>query len=65
VEAVRDGVTGFLVPPDNAEALISVLRKLLGDPGLRRRMGVAGRRWVVEEMNWDRTAQQMIEILEQ
>ncbi len=64
VEAVREGETGLLVPPDDPEALTRVLRDLLGDAALRRRMGRAGRRWVEEEMNWDRTAKGILRALE-
>jgi len=64
VEAVQEGKTGFLVPPNDPEALIQALRKLLTDPALRRRMGQTGRRWVEEEMNWDRAAREMLKALE-
>jgi len=63
-EAVRDGVTGIVVPPDDLGALADALLRLLHDPELRRRMGQAGRRWVEEEMNWDRAAHQMQAVLE-
>ncbi len=43
-EAVLDGVTGFLVPPDDPDALARGLLRLFRDPGLARRMGEAGRR---------------------
>ncbi|NOZ28443.1 MAG: glycosyltransferase family 4 protein [Chloroflexi bacterium] len=64
VEAVREGETGLLVPPDDPEALTRTLRDLLGDAALRRRMGQAGRRWVEEEMNWDRAAKGILRALE-
>lgn len=59
VEAVREGETGFLVPPDNLPALIEILSRLLADADLRRRLGQNGRHWVETEMNWDRAARQM------
>jgi len=62
-EAVQEGKTGFLVPPDDPMALAQVLQRLLGDAELRRRMGHAGRRWVEEEMNWDRVALQLAGVL--
>jgi len=42
-ELVADGETGLLVPPDDADALHDAMRQLLLDPGLRARMGAAGR----------------------
>lgn len=63
-EAVRNGETGLLVPPNDPEALAQALLRLFRDPELRQQMGTAGRRWVEEEMNWDRTAQQIREVLE-
>ena len=48
-QVVADGRTGLLVAPRSSEALGAALDKLLGDPGLRARMGVeAARRGVVE-----------------
>lgn len=40
---VRDGDTGLVVPPADAAALASAIARLLGDAGLRARLGAAGR----------------------
>jgi glycosyltransferase involved in cell wall biosynthesis len=40
---VRDGVEGFVVPPEDAGALAGALERLARDPDLRRRMGEAAR----------------------
>jgi glycosyltransferase involved in cell wall biosynthesis len=40
---VRDGVVGFVVPPEDADALARALERLARDPDLRRRMGEAAR----------------------
>lgn len=42
-EIVRDGVTGVLVPPGEAEPLTSAIARIAGDPELAREMGEAGR----------------------
>ena len=42
-EVVVDGVTGFLVPPRDPQALADAILRLLRDPELRQRMGEAGR----------------------
>jgi hypothetical protein len=41
---VVDGETGSLVSPDDPAALARAVTELLKDPGLRHRMGDAGRR---------------------
>ena len=48
IEMVEDGVSGYLVPPGDDPALGERLLALARDPALRRRMGEAGRRWVLE-----------------
>lgn len=63
-EAVIENETGLLVPPDDPTALEQSIARLLGDPGLRRGMGRAGRRWVEREMNWDRAGSQFMSIIQ-
>jgi glycosyltransferase involved in cell wall biosynthesis len=43
-EIVRDGETGLLVQPGEAEPLAAAILRVAGDPELGRRMGEAGRR---------------------
>jgi glycosyltransferase involved in cell wall biosynthesis len=45
-EVVKDGVTGYLVRPKDVQGLTAALCRLLGDSGLRKRMGERGRRLV-------------------
>jgi len=42
-EIVRDGQTGFLVPPDDVDALAKALLKLLTNLELAEQMGESGR----------------------
>ena len=65
VEAIQDGKTGLLVAPNSVEELSTAVLTLLKDEKKRQRMGQAGRRWVETEMNWDRTAQKFMELLDQ
>jgi glycosyltransferase involved in cell wall biosynthesis len=44
-DAVIDGVTGLLVPPERPLQLAAAFEKLIHDPALRRRLGTAGREW--------------------
>jgi glycosyltransferase involved in cell wall biosynthesis len=48
VDLVTDGETGFLVQPGDSLALQQAIERLLADPDLRRRMGQAALRKVVE-----------------
>lgn len=50
-ELTEDGRTGMLVPVGDADALLAALRTLIGDPGLRRRMGASGRQFVETHYN--------------
>jgi glycosyltransferase involved in cell wall biosynthesis len=47
-EAVRDGETGLLVPPEDPAALAGAIEKLLADEPLRHRLGEQGRGLVLE-----------------
>jgi glycosyltransferase involved in cell wall biosynthesis len=49
--------TGLLVPPDDPGALALAIGRLLDDPGLRARLGAAGRRRVMSRFTWQVTAQ--------
>jgi len=52
IEAVVEGVTGFLVNPDDPDELAGVLRTLLFGRELRRKLGKAGAQRVVSEFSW-------------
>jgi glycosyltransferase involved in cell wall biosynthesis len=38
-DAITEGETGFLVPPENAAALAAAILRLMNDERLRRRLG--------------------------
>jgi glycosyltransferase involved in cell wall biosynthesis len=44
-DAIKDGETGILVPPENVEALAEKMALLLGDSNLRIRLGKNGYVW--------------------
>ena len=52
-EIVRDGETGFLVPPGAPAALARRILELLDDAPLCSRMGASGRRIVEREFSID------------
>lgn len=47
-EVIRDGTSGFLVPPLDTSALATKVVQLLGDPAARRAFGMAGRAFAAE-----------------
>jgi glycosyltransferase involved in cell wall biosynthesis len=53
-EAVVDGVSGLLVPPQQPTALGKALEHLVSDPALRGRLGTAGRERVAAEFTLER-----------
>jgi glycosyltransferase involved in cell wall biosynthesis len=55
-DAVADGETGLLVPPDDPTALAHALGRLLEDQALRARLGAAGQRAATERFAWPRIA---------
>jgi glycosyltransferase involved in cell wall biosynthesis len=56
-EVVRDGDTGFLVPPHDPMALAAALRTLILDPALRARLSAAARKRVAEEFSAEHVRQ--------
>ncbi len=58
-DAVLDGVTGLLVPPEAPGPLAEAAIRLLNDAELRHRLGEAGRARVLREFTWERMADQL------
>jgi glycosyltransferase involved in cell wall biosynthesis len=63
----EDGKEGFLFPAGDENAFLAKLRLLLGDDGLRARMGAAGRGRAVstyaQEVVWRRLERVFLEVL--
>lgn len=62
IEAVLDGVTGFIVKPDDPAELALVLERILNDRQLRERTGVAGRLRAITEFGWAQRALMLYEL---
>ena len=62
--AVRDGVTGTLVPPRDPDALAGALAALIDSPGRRAQLGRAARRTAETEFGLDRRTGQFCRVLE-
>lgn len=63
-ETVRDGDTGFVVPPRDAVALADAITRTLGDPHQAAKMGAAGREEILKERSWEAFAKRIIELFE-
>jgi glycosyltransferase involved in cell wall biosynthesis len=61
-EVVEDGVTGFVVPPNDPRALRQKLVWLRDNPERRREMGEAARRRVLERFTWPSVVRNCLEI---
>lgn len=61
-ELVKDNVTGLLVPPKNAQALVKAMLRLANNPILREKMGRQGQRNALERFDINQIARQYEEL---
>jgi glycosyltransferase involved in cell wall biosynthesis len=61
-EAVIHEVTGLTSPPNDAPALACTLGRLQADPGLRARLGAAGRNHISTNLSSERVANDLIAV---
>jgi len=59
-ELIEDGVTGYLVPAGDAEAVADRIVRLLTEPGLAARMGEAARAHVASEFSVERMVEKTV-----
>lgn len=62
-EQVIEGETGFQVPPGDPTALGAALARLVGDSGLRARMGAAGRERALNLYDESKVLQRTLDLL--
>ena len=62
-DAVLDGISGMVVDGENLAAISKAVVDLLSNPEKAHHMGIAGRKWIIEEWSWDRWAKRFWEIL--
>jgi phosphatidylinositol alpha-1,6-mannosyltransferase len=58
-DVVADGETGFLVNAERPDEVVEVVRRLLKDGKLARRLGKEGRARVERHQNWDRVTRDL------
>jgi glycosyltransferase involved in cell wall biosynthesis len=62
-DAVFDGTTGLLVPPERPAQLAAAFEKLIHDEKLRRTLGDAGRKWAARN-SWKKSAEALFGVAE-
>jgi len=62
-DAIEDGETGFLVDPEDPQAVADAIDRLLADDDLRQSLGMAGRERVLDSYTWDDAGPQLRSIL--
>ena len=63
LESIEDGVTGILVPVEDAEAMAAAVVRLAGDPALSERIGHAARESAVTSFGIDRYQANIVEAI--
>ena len=61
-EIVDDGITGFIVPPKDVNALAQVIIRLFKDEKLRQQMGENGYIKLKTDLSWDNIAEKTIQV---
>jgi glycosyltransferase involved in cell wall biosynthesis len=61
-EAVLDGVTGFIVPPQDSDVLATAIGRLLSDPARARQMGEAGKILAAEKFTTEAMMSQITSV---
>jgi glycosyltransferase involved in cell wall biosynthesis len=63
-DPVEDGVTGYLVPPGDSDALGSALERMLDSPGSFVEMGALARQSMIANYSWAFLARRLSDIFE-
>jgi glycosyltransferase involved in cell wall biosynthesis len=64
-DVIRDDDTGVLVPPANPTALAAALRRVIGDPNLRLRLGCRARALARAEFDVDRYGERFVRLYDE
>jgi glycosyltransferase involved in cell wall biosynthesis len=61
-ELIRSDIDGILVAPSDEQELAEAIRRLAEDPNLRRSLGEAGRKRVIDKYHLGRNTERLAEI---
>ncbi|MCP4747094.1 MAG: glycosyltransferase family 4 protein [Desulfobacteraceae bacterium] len=59
IEAVENGVSGFLVDPDSPVELAQMIQRLLNDRNLYQALSIAGRKRAVKDFSWQASCRKL------
>lgn len=62
-EIVGADERGLVVPTEDSTALAEAIARLLDEPELRERLGLAGKQWVEQHHTWDAVINQLTDLL--
>jgi len=63
-EIMEDGVTGFVIPPGDAEAMVKRILLLAENSVLRATLGSAAREYVLRHHTWEENAKVIVQLAE-
>ena len=63
-DPIENGITGYLIPPGDSDALAAAVLGTLKDAAQAGRIGAAGRQSVISSYSWIIVAQQLGDILQ-
>ena len=61
-EDVKDGQTGYLVPPESPKELAAAITRLLDDPERLAQMGIEARKLSQTQHSWDAVAERILSV---
>ncbi len=61
-EIVEDGVTGFIVPPNDPIAIREKIDYLVKNPDIADEIGKKGREKILRQFTWDAVAERCLDI---
>ena len=64
-ELVEEGITGYLVPRDDADTLKDRLETLIDNSQLRLQMGMAGYQRFIDKFTFERMLKETVEVYEE
>ena len=59
---IKNGITGYLIPPQNVDALCCIFRCIKDNPDEAARIAAAGRKIVQKEFTWEKHARKLMSL---